>query len=364
MDNNEHIESLQAKYTEALLSGNSENEQKIREEIDQFLEKGEIPNTSREDSPPAVGEETEQTLTSSEPSAEVAVKDDASTQADPNTTPTQNWLDSLSPEVKGNIEKLLQQNQQLEHQYKSVNGRLAAYQRRYEDAQKEAVKYKQQLTAPPQGQTAAASKNPPNLSKIEDDPDLKQLAETDEQLARVILKQRQETALREDELRKKIESLESKFNPMEKQFTRQAQYSELEKLKSYVPNAEEIFRHPAWDEWRNAQPLGVQALADSDYADDVARAIELYGQDMRRLYGEPSVRQGTQHHSTSVDPRAEEVRKERERKLQAQPVGSPASVRPPQRSEPTLEEIASNPELLEKFQAKIMQDELKKMGRA
>lgn len=365
MDTNQHIESLQQKYTEALLSGNAETEQKIREEIDQFLEKGEIPNTPSEDFPPVVGEETEQTLTSSEPSAEVAVKDDASTQAEPKTqeqTATQNWLDSLDPAIKANIEQLIQHNQQLEHQYKSVNGRLAAYQRRYEDAQKEAVKYKQQLTAPPQGHTApAASKNPQSLS-IEDDPDLKQLAETDEQLARVILKQRQEVAQREEELRKKIEQLESKFNPLEQRFVQQAQVTELQKLEQRVPNVREIFNHPAWEEWVNAQPRGVQSLANSDYAEDVERALELYGQDMRRIYGEPS-KPTTKPHAP-VDPRAGAVQQERERKLQAQPVGSPASVRPPQRTEPTLEEIMANPDLLEKFQAKIMQDELKKMGRA
>lgn len=358
MDPNQHIESLQQKYTEALLSGNAENEQKIREEIDQFLEKGEIPSTSPEDSPPVVEEETEQTPTSSEPSAEVAVKDDTSTQAEPNKTETQNWLDSLDPAIRGNIEQLIQQNQQLEHQYKSVNGRLAAYQRRYEDAQKEAVKYKQQLTAPPQGQSAAASKNSPSLNKIEEDPDLKLLADTDEHLARVILK-------REEALRQEIESMKNVLNenlsPLRQQFQYQQQQSELQKLKQIVPNVEEIFRHSAWQEWVDAQSPAVRALAESDYAEEAARAIELYGMDMRRIYGEPTRQQPVRN---NPDPRVEDVRKERERKLQAQPVGSPASVRPPQRSEPTLEEIMANPDLLEKFQAKIMQDELKKMGRA
>jgi hypothetical protein len=359
MDPNQHIESLQQKYTEALLSGNAENEQKIREEIDQFLEKGEIPNTSLEDSPPVVGEETEQTPTSSEPSAEVAVKDDTSTQAEPNKTETQNWLDSLDPAIRGNIEQLIQQNQQLEHQYKSVNGRLAAYQRRYEDAQKEAVKYKQQLTAPPQGQSAAASKNSPSLNKIEEDPDLKQLAETDEQLARVILK-------REEALRQEIESMKNALNenlsPLRQQFQHQQQQYELQKLTQIVPNAIEIFQHRAWQEWVDAQPPAVQALANSDYAEDAARAIELYGMDMRRIYGEPT-RQTQQPARTNPDPRVEDVRKERERKLQAQPVGSPASARPPQRSTPTLEEIMANPDLLEKEQHRIYQETLKKSGR-
>lgn len=361
------IESLQDKYAEALMRGDRDQEQKLKGEIEALFGESTpaTPSPSLEDSP-VVEEAAAEQPTSIAPSAEVTVKDDAPPSGETqNATATENWLESLDPKVREIVEQnLLQERQarlQAEHQFKSVNGRLAAYQRRYEETQKEAVKLKQQLTAQPQGShaTAAPKNNPIGLTKIEDDPDLAAIAKTDEELARVMFK-------REQALRQEMEAMRTalveELNPLRQQFQQHSQQTELQRLTQYVPNAVEIFNHPAWEEWVNSQPRGVQQLANSDYAEDVARAIELYGQDMQRVYGAPNQQAKPAQQPVAPNPKADEVRKERERKLQAQPVGS-ASVRPPQRAEPTLEEIAANPELLEKFQQKIMEEELKKMGR-
>lgn len=364
MDN---IEQLQTEYLEALNSGNADRKRELEGKIDAFLSQGEQPQApppAPEVAPEPIVAEAQGIQEQGEAQAEPAPNTDVAPASgfDEDTT---KWLDSLDKSIRPHIEaklnadkkELLIEWYKTQQQFQAVNGRVAAYQRRYEDIQKKAVQQEEMLkkltstTAQPQGNPAATK-----TVAIDEDPDLKAIAETDEQLARVIAK-------REQLLRAEIEGLKStmksELEPLRRSNEEQVIQSELNRLTQMVPNAIEIFNHPAWDNWLNFQPPGVRALATSSNADDVVHALRLYGDDIKRYSGESQPVQA----EAKPDPKATQVAAERERKLQAQPVGS-ASVRPPQKTQPTFEEIAANPELLEKYQQQILQEELKKRAGA
>jgi phage terminase small subunit len=371
------VEQLQQNYLDAINQGNDEKVSKAREEIESFLSANEsspsgtqqqtveqVPAVAVEISAEAPPTEVTQEGNGGQP-GEAQAEPAKTTEGAPSPTQTNTeWLESLAPEVRKQVESLLEDNKKLHHRIKADDGRVAAYQGRYHELQKKAVQLEERLkaTAQPQGNPAANAKKAPAAS-LEDDPELKQIAETDEQLAKVLWN-------REQLLNEKIAKLENflaeTVSPIKAGYEQQQVHTELNRLTSIVPNAIEIFNYRSpegvnvWEDWVNRQPRGVQTLALSDNADDVARAMELYGRDIERLYYTSEQPAAATTTKQPVDTaRVQGVQAERERKLQAQPVGS-ASVRPPQNVEPTMEEIWRNPELRLKAQEKILEDERRK----
>ncbi len=368
MDENQ-IESLQKSYYEALESKDAEKIQAASDAIEAVLNQQVVPEVVQEVVQDTSSEETTQATQGGEALAEPTAKEGEPAP----TSATDDWLGSLDPNIRKNVEQLLKQNQQLVHQRKSDEGRVAAFQRRYEEAQKKAVqneelvkKLQGQTTAQPQGNPAANQQT--KLLTVDDDPELKAIAETDEQLARVILKR--EAALRSEleQMRNDLVGLKTEFNPLktyqEEAHTRQ----ELQRLEQFVPNAVQIFnyRDPDtgvnyWEDWVKRQPKAIQAAAESYNAEEVAQALRLHIMDMQAYFGfnQQAPAQESKPAPVVDQQKIEAVQQERERKLSAQPVGS-ASVKPPQNAQPSFEQIMSNPDLLAKYQQKIYEEELKK----
>jgi hypothetical protein len=377
MDNEQKLIGLQDEYSTALSSGNNDRARELEKQLDEFITQGTITESARSaENDPKIEENTDPADEPANNQPEAAdttspsgtESPEATTEGEPapneEKTETDNWLESLDPKVRENVEKLLEEKQKLEHQYKSREGREAAYQRRYEEQRKLAVqqeelikKLKTSSTALPQGQSPAAPKQQTPLT-IDDDPDLKQIAETDEQLARTMLRREQQLRQELDQLRNMVDE---RLAPIQQRYEEVQTNVEMEKLLQKVPNAEEVFRSREWDKWVSLKSERVQALALSDKADDALEALRLYAADMQAWYG--NTQQPTQPvQPAQVDPRAGKVQQERERKLQAQPVGS-AAVRPPQKANPTMEEILADPELLEKHQEMLYKKELERMGK-
>ena len=279
------------------------------------------------------------------------------------------------PKLKGHIEKILKDKQALEHRIKADDGRVAAYQGRYHESQKRIKELEskiQQLSssrqaAPPTGSQSAKS---PGNSTVDDDlanhPDFKAIAETDEQLARFILEQRQKDREERARLEAQIQELRGEVTPLKQTQQESFVNSEVEKLKSYVSNADEIINSPAWDEFLDVAPPGIKSLANSSYADDVVIAIQAYGSWAQSTFGAPQQQQEeapSEQGAQQTDERVQRAQQSRDRKLSAKPVGSTATPPTTQRK-PTLEEIANDPVLYEKAFQENLQKELKAMGLA
>lgn len=375
----EKLFNLQDEYSTALSTGNNDRARELEKQLDEYITQGTITESAPPvENDPKVEQNTDPADESANSQPEAAdttspsgtESPEATTEGEPapnqETSATEDWLTSLDPKIRERVVQELEQKQKLEHRIKSDEGRIAAFQRRYEEQRKlavqreELIKKLQSSTALPQGQSPAAPKQQSPSLTIDDDPDLKQIAETDEQLARTMLRREQLLRQELDQLRNMVED---RITPLQQRYEEVQINTEMDKLLGVVPNAIEVFNSREWDEWVSLKSERVKALALSDKADDALEALRLYAADMQQWYGntqQPS--QPAPQQPAQVDPRAGKVQQERERKLQAQPVGS-AAVRPPQKANPTMEEILADPELLEKHQQDLYRKELERMGK-
>lgn len=352
MDENQ-TQQLQEELTQALIEGNADKQREVEGRINTLL-------GTQEAVPEVVGEQPKVEEVAKEEGTEgkeaPPPSEKTEVEAKPPTESEQNWLDSLAPEVRKNAEELLENYKRLEHRLKSEDGRVAAYQRRYHELQQQAARQQEELqalkSAKPQEQPAAQKQTP----AVDDD--LKAIMEVDEQLGRTIMREREERERLRAELDRRLSEIDSKVTPVQSAYEDMEVQREMTRLTSYVPNAVEILRSPYYKEFVDTSPPAIRQLAESSRADEVYAAIRLYG-DWASEYnaGQP---QQTQP-NPEFDDKARKVQQERERKLQSQPVGS-AAIKPPAKTEPTIEEIYNDPKLLEQYQNRIMQDELKKIG--
>jgi hypothetical protein len=356
----EDVEKLQQQYLDAINSGNQEDKERIEKEIDSRLAGSEPTETV--DTPPETPEGEQEEGVAAEASAEQEVPEGQAKDGPVYDDETQSWLNSLDASVRKHVEgKLQADKKQLalelykrEQAEKSNNGRVAAYQSRYQELQNKTVQLEEMLQKHRKPQEPAAPQK--KTKTIEEDPDLKQIAETDPELARVFL-------AREQEMERRLAEMDERFRnelePLRRSSEDQVVNNELAKLEAIVPNYREIFNYRTpeglnvWEAWVSEQSQGVQQLALSDHANDVVRALELYGADIQRMYPEETPKE--------PNAKAQSISQERERKLSAVPVGSNA-VRPPQKTKPTDEEIAANPALLEKEHERLLNEYRKQMG--
>lgn len=299
------------------------------------------------------------------------VTDDPTSAPEQETTAegvlSEELLKTLDPKVKVQIEKILDEKKKLEELKLRQGNQVAAYQRRYHDNLTKTQKLEQELArVKSQKPTGSQSAIPAKKAEQEVDADLKALMETDEQLARIIMRQREEQAERIAALESRLEQVHGEVTPVRQRQQEVEALQEVEKLRTYVSNAEEIVNHPAWAEFVDLAPPGVQALANSDRAEDVYSAMQLYASWVQSSYGQPEQQhQSPAPQGKTVDPdkakQAQQVQQARERKLQSQPVGS-SSAPPITQKKPSLEQIMANPELYQKEFDKQFEAELKKMG--
>ena len=359
------ITALQDEYFEAEVSKDQDRIAKAKEAIENVLS-GKSPDLEVKEASGSV-EEVQSPI----------AKDGDPPVVEPVVENKGSWLDTLTdPAIKAEVEKLLKEKEkekeELHHAFQSVNGRVAAFQRRYEEEKKLRLSQEERLrSSSPTAQPQHSSAAPKKPLSINDDPDLKAIAETDEQLAKVIYSREQAMREEMEELRKELHGVKDAFAPVRQYQEQQHQNHELSRLTQIIPNAIDIFTYidpetkvNPWDDWVKRQPRAIREAALSDDAEEVAGALKLHIYEMREMLGFNRTEESadvTTTHTQEVNPKLEAVQRERERKLQATPVGS-ASVRPPQKTQPTMAEILANPDLLREFQDKIYKDEMKKKG--
>lgn len=385
MSEQETVESLQDKIYSAMTSGDAASLEKANKDVEDYFESVNKQSDTTPPAQPIASQTTEQPAKdgtqnlpeSGSPQQEVETNQN-------NDTPTldeesKKFLDTLHPSIRVHVEKNLSLDRNklalelynMQHQSRADNGRVAALNRRYQELLRRSVQLEEKLAQPqaPKPQEAAPPKT--NQKSITDDPDFKLIEENDPQLAKVI-REREEAVWSkfnewEDRLKRELE-------PLRRSSETQTMNVELQKLAHMVPNYQEILSYTdeygvnTWQEWISRQTPNVQNLALSDHADDLVRAMVLYGQDMTQEYGgyhqyqppaENQQQQPTnQAAASNLSDQARSAAQERERKLSSSPVG-PSNVRPPQKTEPTMEEILADPVLLEKFQADYLEKLMK-----
>lgn len=221
------------------------------------------------------------------------------------------WTAGLPEEAKAKVQALMEERKQLEHRVKSELGRVPYLQRKVEELSRQlseppATKKPEaaQKTSVPQGKFAE------KLAQIKQvDPEL---AETLELMAQeVILPLREETV-------NEIRQTQAMFKDKQEE---ELWHREKSKLLSMYPQADEVFRHPMYRDWKAMQSEGIQRLAGSIYADEVSIALEQFAKYVETQFPEMAKQPASQATATeqtgATPPAAAKVVAERARKLSA-----------------------------------------------
>lgn len=193
-------------------------------------------------------------------------------------------------DLRAQLAAMQKENQAL----RSQAGRVPHVQRKLDELDKKLA----QLTASPSSQ--ASAKITPKVDSL-----LKDIDETDPVLAKA-LREVVATAVEgidEEHRSREIENLKS----LREQEARAYQEAEAQRLLEMYPMAPQVFQSPQWAEWKKEQPDHILKLAQSNNADAVALAFDLYAKDMQAKHPELAVQAGG-------NDKANKVEEERQRK--------------------------------------------------
>ena len=201
---------------------------------------------------------------------------------------------------------------------KSELGRLPHLQRKVDELSR-------QLSAPrtePTKAEPAATKTSVTAGKFAEK--LAEARAVDPALADLLEAMRDEivTPLRE-ELTNEVNQTKALFADKEQE---QLWTNEKSKLLQMVPQADDVFKHPLYKEWKSTLPQNMYNLASSIYADDVVVALEQFSKYVAATNPElVTPPQETPAVPTKVDTStADKVAADRARKLNSTPPGTSA----------------------------------------
>lgn len=273
---------------------------------------------------PTVEDETELTEEAANPADTEEVEPEAGTEdkeasaTEPDGTNTnppaeadggpENGADEIAA-LKAQIEQLKKEREKTDreiHNFRSQAGRMKALTRDMKKYDERLEELQRQLASPLNRPSAAV------LSKVKEK--FKAIEDIDPELASVL-----ESALGDalvgietDNLNREKETI----SLLRQREIEEYETAEAERLLQMYPNAAEVFSSPAWQQWKQEQPKGIVALAESSSADEVATAFKLYTDAM--LAKHPELKQSGQpaQPAQQPDPKATQIETERKRKLQ------------------------------------------------
>lgn len=237
--------------------------------------------------------------------------------------------------LKADLSKLREEN----HKLKSNAGRVPNIQHRLREMDKrleELTKVK-----------ASPSSQPATKIKTRADEILKDVRDADPLLADAITNLIAEATngVAEDALTREIESTQALRNAEAQSYLEE----ERNRLLERYPNAPEVFQSDFWSEWRDSQPAGIKALAESANADEVALALELYAKDMVARFPQLQQKQTPQPEASGKEPNEQAKTIEEGRKRRQQNVANVTNPNAPIKTEEEQDLQA----LFEKYSSEI-----------
>lgn len=281
--------------------------------LDELLKDEELSTTATEtapaeETPPAETENADKTP----PTAETPTDEEEPTQT---TEQTNSEPEDELGKLREQLKKLSADN----HRLSSQAGRVPHLQRRLREIDQK-LEQLDKVAASPSNRPSTAI-----TSKL--DEKLKNIRETDPELADTIAELAKGLATATDEvadetLRRERDSLTAQREIDHREYVEH----EKNRLLDMYPNAIEVFRSDSWKEWKSGQSERIIGLAQSDSADDVALAFRLYAEDMQRRFPEVGTQTPPPAATTVQDPKAAQIEEERKRKKEtAVVIGSPTA---------------------------------------
>lgn len=274
-------------------------------------------------------EEEEEEQREETTSEESEVVDEATEEEQDKTDPPSGKTEEATEEDEGDdppkdelseLREQLQKMQKENHALRSQAGRMPHVQRKIKELDAKLEELNQRAASPSNRPSAAINE------KVKDA--LKGIGETDPELATAIA-QAVATAIsgQEDHI---LSREQETLKLLREQEYSAYQSAEVERLLEVYPNAPEVFNSPSWKQWKSKQTERVLALAESDSADDVFLAFDIYAKDMvaqNPELGKTADTEDTAAKSAEENAKkAAQIEQERKRKQATSVVvGSPAA---------------------------------------
>lgn len=212
--------------------------------------------------------------------------------------------------------------------YKSDEGRIAALQRQKQEYER-ALRERTQTT---QTETKL---------KVEETEEWKVLQEADPALAK-LFKQFAEETTRQAEERAEART-RAATEPLYREREVSVQEQKRVRLNQLVPDLPQIVQDQNYAEWFEAQPEGVQRMADGT-VEEIATVIRLFATDRPDLFAPPHHSQQSQTETkqpaTSAPVNVDKLTQERQRKVQVQGVTGKVTPTPTEMSEDDMFKLA------------------------
>lgn len=353
------------RYSATLEQGTAEEIEKVEREIKIFLGE-EAPPPAEEAQVPETPPAHEEGQTPNTEATQGAT--DGATPASTSNENGEEWLASLDPKVREIVLQKLDQERKAreyhEQRYKSDIGRISAYQRKAEEAEKAKQELERKLRegvpaqpanqqpATPVAQTATARKIQElneRITKLKGtDPELADVLETTRD-ALLETQQLMASSVPKVDL-SSVEELKQKIAYQEQEMLIQNERARLEQM---VPGALNVIDYvdpktkwSPWQEFVSSLPPALSTAANDANADTYAYLMPMYVQWAERYnaaHGFVHQQQPSEvQQPPAVDPRAAQVQQARQQKLTTS-AAAPAKSSPPPAYKPSLEERMKNP---------------------
>jgi hypothetical protein len=239
--------------------------------------------------------------------------------------PDEDWIAGLPEEAQAKAKALMEERQRIERDHKALLGRVPYLNRKVDELQR-------QLSTRPAPAVKSQEPAAPKTSVAEGKfaTKLAEARAVDPALADLLEAMRDEIVnpLRE-EIATKTEQTAAQLREKEELELWQ---TEKAKLLERIPQADEVFRHPLYKEWKKTLPENQYRLANSIYADDVEIALTQFAKyaqsvspDLVQAAPAPVAQPLAVTQPPSVVAAADKIVADRARKLAA---GSPATANP------------------------------------
>lgn len=159
-------------------------------------------------------------------------------------------------DINAKVERLEREKQELEHQFRSSNGRVSALQQKINLLSKQAPEVKKELTQ----------------EEIEEEQQLAATLELYPEFKPILDKI-------ERERKSDIQQISSRIDPITQSEEERYVSSQIEILDKDIPTWKDTVNNESWDKWLLNQPPQIQQMAESLNAADYKYLFKIYSQD-------------------------------------------------------------------------------------
>jgi len=197
---------------------------------------------------------------------------------DPDATPDEEGEEDSDgqDDIAEKLKALEAENEKLRHSDASQRGRLGAYQRQINELQRKQQELESAKPTNDSGEAQSDDQQRQDMAESMGVDDWAEFKEDFPDMARAFEARLKADQQRQAKLEQEVAELRSTVQPIQEQAHQQQLQSEYARLESRHDDWREVVNAPEFDTWLKTQNPSIQALAESDSADDASALLDFY----------------------------------------------------------------------------------------